>query len=145
MKWDIALKVVDYLKNTRNLITEEMALNYVALYPNWEKQIGKELIVGERIEFEDRLYKVLTTHTAQETWAPNVASTLFEPIDVINEGTLSNPIIAAAGMTYFKDKYYLDETDSNVYLCTRDDSNGNGTVLHFMPSALVGVYFALAE
>ena len=145
MKWDIALKVVDYLKNTRNLITEEMALNYVALYPNWEKQIGKELIVGERIEFEDRLYKVLTTHTAQETWAPNVAPTLFEPIDVVNEGTLVNPIIAAAGMTYFKDKYYLDETDGKVYLCTRDDSNGNGTALHFTPSALVGTYFELAE
>lgn len=145
MKRDIALKVVDYLKNTRNIITEEMALNYVALYPNWEKQIGKELIVGERVEFEDRLYKVITTHTAQETWAPNVAPTLFEPIDVVNEGTLVNPIIAAAGMTYFKDKYYLDETDGKVYLCTRDDSNGNGTVLHFMPSALVGTYFELAE
>lgn len=145
MKRDIALKVVDYLKNTRNLITEEMALNYVALYPNWEKQIGKELIVGERIEFEDRLYKVLTTHTAQETWAPNVAPTLFEPIDVVNEGTLSSPIIAAAGMTYFKDKYYLDETDGKIYLCIRDDSNGNGTALHFMPSALVGTYFKLAE
>ena len=47
MKWDIALKVVDYLKNTRNLITEEMALNYIELYPNWK--IGKELIANERI------------------------------------------------------------------------------------------------
>ena len=143
MKWDIALKVVDYLKNTRNLITEEMALNYIPLYPNWK--VGKELAVGDRIEYNDRLYKVITAHTTQETWEPDVALTLFEPIDVVNEGTLSNPIIAAIGMTYFKDKYYLDETNGKVYLCNRDDSNGNGTVLNFMPSALVGHYFELAE
>ena len=139
MKRDLANKIIDYLKNTRNLITEETALNYIELYPAWK--IGKELIINERIKFEGKLYKVLTTHTAQETWAPNVAPTLFEPIDVVNEGTLVNPIIAAAGMTYFKDKYYLDETDGKVYLCTRDDSNGNGTVLHYVPSALVGIYF----
>lgn len=143
MKRDIAFKIVDYLKNTRNIITEEMALNYVALYPNWK--IGREFAVGERVEFEDKLYKVITAHTAQETWEPNVALTLFEPIDVVNEGDLANPIIAAIGMTYFKDKYYLDEADGKVYLCIRDDSNGNGTALYHMPSALVGTYFELAE
>lgn len=145
MKRDLANKIVEYLKQTREIIADEIALNYVELYPNWEKHIGKELIVGERIEYNGRLYKVITTHTTQSTWSPDVSPTLFEPIDVVNDGTLGNPIIAAAGMTYFKDKYYLDETDGKVYLCIRDDSNGNGTVLHFMPSALVGVYFEVAE
>jgi hypothetical protein len=139
MKRDIALKIVDYLKNTRNLITEEMALNYVALYPNWKD--GREFTVGERIEYNNKLYKVITAHTAQKTWEPDVALTLFEPIDVVNEGGLNSPIIAAIGMVYFKDKYYLDETDGKVYLCIRDDSNGNGTTLYHMPSALVGIYF----
>lgn len=143
MKRDLANKIVDYLKNTRNLITEETALNYIELYPTWK--IGKELIVNERIKFEGKLYKVLTTHTAQETWKPNVSFTLFEPIDVVNEGDLAHPIISAIGMVYFKDKYYLDETDGKVYLCIRDDSNGNGTALYHMPGTLVGVYFELAE
>lgn len=139
MKRDIAFKIVDYLKNTRNIITEEMALNYVALYPNWEA--GKKLSIGERIKYENKLYKVVQAHTAQESWVPNLTSSLFEPIDIVNEGTLENPIIAAAGMCYFKNKYYLDETNGKIYLCIRDDSNGNGTVLHFMPSVLVGTYF----
>lgn len=143
MKRDIANQIVDYLKNTRNIITEEIALNYVALYPNWK--IGREFAVGERIEFEGKLYKVITAHTAQETWKPNVALTLFEPIDVVNEGDLAHPIIAAVGMTYFKDKYYLDETDNKIYLCIRDDSNGNGTALYHMPSVLVGIYFEIIE
>lgn len=143
MKRDVAFKIVDYLKNTRNIIAEEMALNYVALYPSWK--IGKKLSVGDRIKYDNKLYKVVQAHTTQSTWTPDLTPSLFEPIDVVNEGTLENPIIAAAGMTYFKDKYYLDETDGKVYLCTRDDSNGNGTVLHFVPSALVGTYFEVAE
>lgn len=143
MKKDVAFKIVDYLKNTRNIIAEEMALNYVALYPNWK--IGKELSVGERIEHEGKLYKVVQAHTTQESWIPNATPALFEPIDIVNEGTLNNPIVAAIGMCYLKDKYYLDETNGKIYLCVRDDSNGNGTVLHFTPSALVGTYFEVAE
>ena len=141
MKRDVAQMIVDYLKNTRNLIAEEMALNYTPLYPNWERHIGEELNVGDRVEYNDRLYKVVQAHTTQESWAPDLTPALFEPIDIVNEGTLTNPIVAAAGMTYFKDKCYLDETNSKIYLCIRDDSNGNGTVLHFMPNALVGTYF----
>ena len=141
MKRDVAFKIVDYLKNTRNIIAEEMALKYVALYPNWK--IGKELSVGERIEYEGKLYKVVQAHTTQESWKPNLTPSLFEPIDVVNEGTLANPIIAAVGMCYLKDRYYLDESDGNTYLCTRDDT-GNGTTLYFLPSALVGSYFELA-
>ena len=143
MKRDLANKIVEYLKQTREIIADEIALNYVELYPNWK--VGKELSVGERIEYDGKLYKVITAHTAQTTWEPNVALTLFEPIDVVNEGTLGNPIVAAIGMTYFKDRYYLDETDGKVYLCIRDDSNGNGTVLYYTPSTLVGTYFKIIE
>ena len=143
MKRERAYAIIDAIKTLRDTLADEVALNYVVLYPDWK--VGKDLGVGERIEYDGRLYKVITAHTTQSTWTPDVAPTLFEPIDVVNEGTINNPIIAAAGMTYFKDKYYLDETNGKTYLCTRDDSNGNGTVLHFTPSALVGVYFALVE
>ena len=143
MKREKAYAIIDAIKSLRETLTDEVALNYVVLFPDWV--VGKELSAGERVEYEGKLYKVVQTHTAQADWAPDLLPSLFEPIDIINEGTLSNPIIAAIGMTYFKDKYYLDETDGKIYLCNRDDSNGNGTVLNFMPSALVGHYFALAE
>ena len=139
MKREKAYAIIDAIKRLRENLTDEEALNYVVLYHDWT--IGEDLSVGDRIEYEDKLYKVVQAHTAQESWKPNLTPSLFEPIDVVNEGTLENPIIAAAGMCYFKDKYYLDETDGKIYLCTRDDSNGNGTVLHFVPSALVGTYF----
>ena len=142
MKREKAYAIIDAIKNLRETLSDEVALNYVTLFPDWT--VGKAVNVGDRIEYEGKLYKVVQEHTTQESWTPDLTPSLFEPIDVINEGTLANPIVAAAGMCYFKDKYYLDETDGKIYLCIRDDSNGNGTVLHFVPSALVGTYFEVA-
>ncbi len=45
-----------------------------------------------------------------------------EPITVGEDGTIDNPITAAAGMRYFRTKYYLD--GGKTYKCIRDDSNG---------------------
>lgn len=143
MKREKAIAIIDAIKRLRETLTDEVALDYIAIFHDWT--VGEELTVGDRIEYEGKLYKVVQAHTAQESWTPDLTPALFEPIDVVNEGTLTNPIVAAAGMCYFKDKYYLDETNGKVYLCTRDDSNGNGTVLHFVPSALAGVYFEVAE
>lgn len=131
----------DAVKKIRETLTDEVALDNIAFYPDWE--VGMALSVGDRIEHEGKLYKAVQAHTTQADWQPNLLPSLFEPIDIVNEGSLEKPIIAAVGMTYFKDKYYLDETDGKVYLCNRDDSNGNGTVLNFMPSSLVGHYFEL--
>ena len=141
MKREKALKIIDAVKRIREELTDEKALDYIVLYHDWSA--GEELKIGERVKYNEKLYKVITTHITQSDWTPEVAFTLFEPIDIINEGTLTNPIIAAAGMTYFKGKYYLDETDNKIYLCIRDDNNGNGIVLHFMPNDLVGLYFNL--
>lgn len=139
MKRSKAYAFINAVKRVRQTLSDEVALANIALFPDWE--VGKILSVGDRVEYEEKLYKVVQAHTTQESWTPNLTPALFEPIDIVNDGTLENPIVAVSGMTYYKDKYYLDETDGNIYLCTRQDTE-NGTVLHFMPNALVGVYFS---
>lgn len=136
-----AYKFLKSVKKLRGDLTDDIALNNIDFYPEWE--IGEELKVGDRIQYNEKLYKVVQNHTSQADWIPGALPSLYSPIDLVNEGTLKNPIVAAIGMTYFKDKYYLDETNGKIYLCNRDDSNGNGTTLSFMPSALVGHYFVL--
>lgn len=44
-------------------------------------------------------------------------------------------------MVYEKDLYYV--YNDVIYLCIREDTEG-GTVLHYTPDALVGVYFEVA-
>ncbi len=140
MKRSKALAFIEAFKKVREVVSDDIAKENIGLYPEWVA--NKELENEDRVHYDGNLYKVIQTHTTQETWTPDITPTLFEPIDVINDGTLERPFIAASGMTYYKDKYYLDETDGKVYLCTRDDT-GNGTVLHYMPHDLVGVYFEL--
>lgn len=63
------------------------------------------------------------------------------------DGTKDNPILAYAGMTYYKDKYYKDPADGKTYICTREDRNAQDEVqpIYYTPSQLVGHYFALVE
>ena len=139
MQKDRYRSFIDAVVKMREMATDEQALEVQAIYPIWKPDV--QHTAGERVEYNNRLYKVKQTHTTQADWAPDIALTLFEPIDLVNDGTLDKPITAVIGMTYFKDKYYLDETDGKVYLCTRDDTNGNGTALYHLPSVLVGTYF----
>lgn len=142
MKRSKAYAFIDAVKRVREILSDNIALENIALFPDWE--IGDELSVGDRVEYEGKLYRVIQAHTSQEMWTPDITPSLFEPIDILNDGSLDRPFIAATGMTYYKDKYYFDEVDGNIYLCMRDDT-GNGTTLHFMPHDLVGVYFSLVE
>lgn len=59
------------------------------------------------------------------------------------DGSTDKPIEAYRGMTYYKDKYYLDPEDSMTYLCTRDSDTapGTGQALNYLPYELAGIYF----
>lgn len=61
-------------------LTDETALDAVALYPRWE--IGREYEAGERVRFAGELYRCLQAHKAQSDWAPGVAVSLWGPVRV---------------------------------------------------------------
>lgn len=69
-------------------------------------------------------------------------SEIPEP-DTGPDGSEKNPITAVRGMTYYKDKYYTDPDDNQVYICFRDnDSNpGTGIALAYLPHELLNIYF----
>ena len=62
-------------------LTDEQALQVPLVFNEFE--IGVLYKVGTRILYNDVLYKVLTEHTSQETWTPDVAPGLFAK--VLNE------------------------------------------------------------
>ncbi len=112
-------------------------LEYAELYPLWSGYVN--YAVGSIVRRPDGLYRCCNSITANPTWLPENVAAHWERITVGEDGTIDNPITAAAGMRYYKDKYYLD--GEKIYRCTRDDSNGQGTILHYLPSQLVGIYF----
>ena len=117
--------------------TDAEALEYAELYPLWSGYV--DYSVGDRVRDGGKLYRCYNAISANPTWRPSVTPAHWERVTVGEDGTIDNPITAAAGMRYFKDKYYLD--GGKTYKCIRDDSNGQGTILHYVPSQLVGIYF----
>ena len=74
------------LKMFANTLSDEQALQVPLMYDEFEA--NRHYIVGERVLYQDVLYKVITEHTSQVTWTPDVAPSLFAK--VINESTDGN-------------------------------------------------------
>jgi len=117
--------------------TDAEALEYAELYPLWSGYV--DYVVGSIVRRPSGLYKCYNAISANPTWLPEDTAAHWERVTANEDGTIDNPITAAEGMRYFKDKYYLD--GGKIYRCTRDDSGGEGTVMHYLPSQLVGIYF----
>ena len=118
-------------------LTNAEALTSISLFEPWSGE--KDYSVGDRVRDGGKLYRCYNAISANTTWRPSVTPAHWEKVTVGEDGTVSNPITAAAGMRYFKGLYYA-EGDA-VYLCIRDDTNGVGTILQYLPSQLEGSYF----
>ena len=118
-------------------LTDKEALESIVLFESWSGY--RNYVVGDRVRDGENLYRCYNAISANTTWRPSVTPAHWEKVTVGEDGTVSNPITAAAGMRYFKGLYYA-EGDA-VYLCIRDDTNGVGTILQYVPSQLEGSYF----
>lgn len=118
-------------------LTDKEALDSIELFEPWSGY--RNYVVGDRVRDGENLYRCYNAISANTTWRPSVTPAHWEKVTVGEDGTVSNPITAAAGMRYFKGLYYA-EGDA-VYLCIRDDTNGVGTILQYLPSQLEGSYF----
>ena len=68
------------VKQARQVQDDAEALSLQILYKQWDRQVGKELQVGEYINHNDVLYKVLQHPEAQDNWAPDVSPSLFAKV-----------------------------------------------------------------
>lgn len=126
---------------------EGEAVKLPSAYPQWSREgvayaDGNGAEPQSKVRYEGRLYKCIIAHQSQAAWTPQAVPALWVAIDETHAGTIDDPIPAARGMEYYKDKHYLDP-NGKTYLCIRDrdDAPGSGIVLPSLPSELVGDYF----
>ena len=114
------LAFVGALKKLRESATDEQAAFVPAVYPTWKVNTAYE--VGDRVLYNDALYKVLITHVSQEIWIPTDAPSLFAQVlipdvDVIPEWTQpdsTNPYMKGDKVTY-EGKTWISIVDNNVW------------------------------
>lgn len=68
------------VKQARQITDNAEALEVKFLYKEFEAQIGRDLAVGEYIQYNDKLYKVLQAHKVQANWTPVDAPSLFAEV-----------------------------------------------------------------
>lgn len=141
MNEDIFRAMLHFAVQQARLITDDQeALEVKCLYKEWEVQIGRELSVGEYVQYNGQLFRVLQTHTAQVEWIPGRnTESLYVVIDKEHKGTIVDPIPWKVNMEAFAGKYYIE--NEILYLCTRD----SGIALQYTCVDLVGTYFEIVE
>ena len=121
--------------NERTDISNEEALDYMAIIYPWDYYLDKTLEVGMMVTYEDKPWRVRQTHTPLEVYPPSLATaSLYEAIDKEHSGEVDDPIPYTPPMEVFEGKYYVEE--GKVYRCTRD----SGTALSHRLADLVGLY-----
>lgn len=116
-------------------LPDKEALKVKSLYPSWASKTGEEVEAGEKLYYDDRLYKVRQGHTVQGQYPPSVdTASLYEEINEKDAGTPEDPIPYNNNMELEEGKYYAQ--GGITYLCTR----GTGTAVYADLKDLVGIY-----
>lgn len=121
-------------------LTDEESLEVKPMYPEWESKMGQQVNVGEKYQYNDKLWKVLQAHTVQENWKPGEGTeSLYTEVSKGHAGTKEDPIPYNNNMELENGKYYSQ--NGVTYLCTRD----TGIPVYNPLADLVGIYVEVAE
>lgn len=101
-------------------MTDENALEAKELFPSWED--GREYFVGDRVRYDDVLYKCLIGHTSQPDWTPDNSVSLWARVlipdpEVIPEWVQpesTNPYMKGDKVTH-NGKTWVCTIDNNVW------------------------------
>lgn len=63
------------IEQTSATLTDMEALEGVELFPAWKT--AHAYAVGDRVQYEGKLYKCLQGHTSQDDWTPDVSVSLW--------------------------------------------------------------------
>lgn len=140
------------LKYAVDNMPDEDAVEHKSLFGDWDDiEDGVWISEGERLNFDDKLWKCAKGHNKNTDYWPGKDPTLFEQLDKDDHvGTVDDPIpvpdsVTTSGFTYIYGKYY--SWQDVIYLCKRggvanpEELYGQEVKLNYSPDALIGAYF----
>lgn len=120
MKREHAKRLRALIEQTSVNLTDEEALTGIELFPLWKDSAS--YAVGDRVRYEDTLYKCLQNHTAQADWKPSEAVSLWVRVDDPSiefpewiQPTGAHDAYAKGAKVSHNDKHWISIIDANVY------------------------------
>jgi len=118
------MNIVDRARQLRKvieLLTSQLedleAMECAELFPRWKE--GISYTIGNRVNYEDTLYKCLQAHTSQSTWIPPDAPSLWakvsaEEIPEWEQPSSTNPYMKGDKVRH-NGSIWVSLTDYNVW------------------------------
>lgn len=112
-------KALEMLGVSFNDLTDEQALQVQNVFPIWQADV--QYIVGQKVVYNDILFKVITQHKSQADWTPPAAPSLFARV-LVGQGEIldwvqpdsTNPYMIGDKVKY-DGKVYVSKIDNNVW------------------------------
>lgn len=109
-------------------LSDEDALNVAALFPTWASKLAdpdsgkpnEQVNVGERLWYNEKLYKVIQQHIVQSDWTPDVVPGLYTEVSILEWPEFVQPTgVQDAYMTgdkvTFEGTHYISLIDNNTW------------------------------
>lgn len=111
---------LEAVKSLREAMGDSEALDNTNIYPMWKADTDYQ--IGDRVIYNNVLYKVLQAHRSQADWTPDVAVSLFAEVlipdpEVIPEWVQpdsTNPYMTGDKVTH-GGKTWESDIDNNVW------------------------------
>ena len=117
---ELAQKLRPIIEKASQSLDDSTALEAVTLFPKWSLSI--DYSVGDKVRYNDILYKCITSHTSQDTWTPTDSPSLWAKVLIPDETTISeweqpdstNPHMTGDKVIH-NGKTWVSTIDNNVW------------------------------
>lgn len=101
-------------------LDDATALYGIELFPFWKAMPPMEYEVGDRIRYNDTLYKCVQAHTSQSDWTPDVTPALWVEVSIEEFPEWKQPLgsedaYRIGDKVSHLDKHWVSTIDYNVY------------------------------
>ena len=99
-------------------LEDKDALDGIELYAQWES--GLAYAVGDRIRYEDALYRCAQAHTSQDDWTPDVTPALWVIVSLDEfpewiQPTGAQDAYSKGDKVSHNEKHWISTVDANVW------------------------------
>lgn len=115
-----ALELRDQMHKAAVSLSDEDALRAVELFKIWAA--GVEYAAGQRIRYEDKLYRCEQAHTSQEGWEPPAVPALWTEVAKPGEIPVWRQPTGAQDAYMTGDKVHYPDADGPVYVSVVDNN-----------------------
>ena len=117
---DRARELRRIIEGLAEALDDSSALQSPELFPDWDDD--SEYKVGDRARYHDTLYKCLTAHTSQASWAPPASPSLWVRVDDPGieypewiQPTGSTDSYQAGDKVSHNEKHWISTVNNNVW------------------------------